>query len=229
MNFKMTVSRIVVFSCLCVLPELSFANPCLVTTVNNLLGTTCSIGDVNFAFIAISFGGVIPASSITLTPNAFDPLNPAFSLTGPFSVTATGLGNESQIHFFFNWDATILVGGLEFGSATETLINPVLPKSPSGAFIDGATQFTNAFVHNGGPGVNPSTGTIDLTSLTGPHFDQAFGSLIVVDGTGNGATTSVDAFENQYHLTPVPESSSLFLLGTGLLGLVGLMSRKLLA
>ena len=58
MNFKLGIVEIAVLSCLFFLPKASFATTCSTTSLNNLLGTSCSIGNVSFAFLADSFSGV---------------------------------------------------------------------------------------------------------------------------------------------------------------------------
>lgn len=230
MNFKVRLFAIAIFCCFSFSPKASFADTCSTTSLNDVLATTCSIGKVSFAFTANSFTGVgVSADSIIFTPNAGSPLDPGFLLSGTFRVTATGLGESSTESFSFFWMPTVLDPAFQITSATALLINPVVPQAPNLGFISGGNNlgFTNATVQTGEPVVNPSTATISQSLL---HFpDGYFGTLTVVDGTGNGATASVDSMEHQYNLTAVPEPANLALLATSLLCMVGLKSKKLFA
>jgi hypothetical protein len=232
MNFKVRLFAIGILFCLSFWPKASFADTCSTTSLNNVLGTTCSIGKVSFAFTANSFTGVgVAADSIIFTPDAGNPLDPGFFLSGPFRVTATGLGESSTESFSFFWMPAVLDTAFQITGATSLLINPVVPQAPNLGFISGGNNlgFTNATVQTGEPVVNPSTATISQSLLTFP--DGYFGAVTVVDGAGNGATASVDAMKHQYNLTAVPvtEPSNLALLVTSLLCMVGLKSKKLLA
>ena len=65
MNFKVRFLGIAILSCLSFLPKASLATTCSTMPLNNVLGTTCSIGEVSFAFDAGSFTGVgVTADSI---------------------------------------------------------------------------------------------------------------------------------------------------------------------
>jgi len=231
MNFKVRLFAIAILCCLSFSPKASFADTCLTTSLNNVLGTTCLIGKISFAFTADSFTGEgVSTDSIIFAPNADSPLAPGFLLSGPFRVTATGLGESSTESFSFFWMPTVLDPGFQITGATALLINPVVPQAPNLGFISGGNNlgFTNATVQTGEPVVNPSTATISQSLLQFP--DGYFGALTVVDGAGNGATASVDAMEHQYNLTAVsavPEPSNLVLLATSLLCMVGLKSKKL--
>jgi hypothetical protein len=227
MDFKLRISRIAVLGCLCLLPNLALADSCSITALSSVFGTTCSIGDVSFAFKPSSFDNFsgVSASSIIFTPDASSLLNPAFFLSGPFSVTA----GKAEVFSFF-WTPTVLDPAFQITSATALLINPVVPQAPSFGLINGGNNlgFTNATVQTGGPDVNPSSVAISQALLQ-QFPDGYFGTVIANDGTGNGAIASVDAMEHQYHLTAVPEPSGLLLLGAGLLCLACLTSKRSLA
>ena len=156
------------------LPALTFAKSCTMTTVNNLIGTSCSIGDVNYDFLssgtfAPSFTG-ISAGDITFTPNGSDPLAPSFTLTGPFTETANGSnsGSASQ-NFVFFWNLSVTNQPYQIVSATSTTFDASLPNSPNfGVIVQGNNLgFTNSILQTGGPNTNPSTASIDLSLFPG--------------------------------------------------------------
>jgi hypothetical protein len=230
MNFKVRLFGIAILGCLYFLPTPSLANTCSTTTLNNLLGTTCSIGDVSFAFTPKSddaFSGV-SASSIVFTPDASNALDPAFFLSGPLSVAASGVGATSEKFFTFFWTPTVLDPAFQISGATALLVNPVVPQAPSFGLIIGGNNlgFTNAIIQTGGPNVNPSTAVITPVDLLSAP-DAYIADIFVGDDTGNGAMASVGAMEHQYNLTAVPEPPSLLLLATSLLCMAGLKTWKL--
>lgn len=230
MNFKLRILGIAVLGCFWFAPIPSFATTCSTTSLDNVLGTSCSIGKVSFAFTADSFTGVgVSASSILFSPDASNLLAPGFLLSGPFQLAADGLGESSTQSFSFFWMPAILDPAFQITGATALLINPAVPPAPNFGFISGGNNlgFTNATFQTGGPVVNPSTATISQSLLKFP--DGYFGTLSVVDGSGNGASAAVDAMEHQYNLSVVPEPSNLLLLAVGLFCIVGLKTRRLFA
>ena len=97
---KLTMLRILVLACAAaLLPTLAWGDACQQTSVSNLIGTTCTIGDVAYTFGSSAFssasvingvdGSGIDASALLFTPDASSPLDPSFTISGPLSVTAT--------------------------------------------------------------------------------------------------------------------------------------------
>jgi len=236
---KLTMLRILVLACAAaLLPTLAWGDACQQTSVSNLIGTTCTIGDVAYTFGSSAFssasvingvdGSGIDASALLFTPDASSPLDPSFTISGPLSVTATGLGNSTQQLFTLLWAAAPTDNSLAFGSATNSLIGATVPGAPSFGFVNagnnlGDPSFTNAILVTGAPGINPSATSLDSASTI--PVDGLFADLGVSDGTGSGATASASGLSYQYDLVPVPEPSVVVFLGTGLLSFLIIKKR----
>lgn len=228
---KLSVLRILVIGwAAALLPALAWGDPCQQTSVSNLIGTSCTIGDVAYSFGNTAFsstsvingvaGSGIDASSLMFTPDASNPLDPSFTISGPLSVTATGLASSTEQLFVLLWAATPTDNSLAFGSATNSLLGATVPGAPSFGFVSagnnlGDPSFTNAFVETGVPSANPSSTSLDSASTI--PVDGLFADLGVADGTGTGATASASGLSYQYVMVPTPEPSVLLLLGSGLL------------
>ncbi len=232
MRFKGVLRIAAMVACVCVLPGLAFAGACATESVGSILGTSCSIGDVEYSFFssgAFGFSGSgISASQLTFTPGG-SALDPEFTITGPLSISAAS-GSSAQLDFTFLWVATVIPSGMEIGTATNSLIGAVVPGSSGFGLVQAGNNvgistpsnplgFTNAIVETGGPNNNPDTALEDAQNIP---LDGLFANMFV-----QGGTASVDGMEYQYDLVPSPEPGSLLLLGTGFLGLLGFASKKI--
>jgi len=195
--------------------------------VNNLIGTSCSIGDVNFGFLNASedsFVG-ISASAISFAPDGSNPLAPSFTLTGPFTETAnssnSGFANQE---FNFFWNLSVTNSLFQINSSTATIFDASLPNSPDFGFLNAGNNlgFSNAILQTGGPNTNPSTVAIPASVLNLP--DGFFGAVSATAIPGDVATTSAGSMELQYQLVPVsvpvPEPPSRSLISVAMLAAV---------
>jgi len=213
---------------------MAWGDGCTSTSVSNLLGTSCSIGEVKYAFGSSAFtsnslingvsGAGIPATSLIFTPDATNPLDPSFTISGALSVTANGTGNSTQQLFTLLWTATPTNNSLAFGSATNTINNAIVPGGSNYGLVNagnnlGDPSFTNAIVQSGGPNTNPSSTSLD--SFASIPLDGLFVDLFVSDRTGSGATASAEGLSYQYNMVAVAsEPASPVLLVVGFLGLL---------
>jgi hypothetical protein len=102
------------------------ADNCGTTTLNNILGTTCTIGDKTFQFATNGGLSGITANQIEFTPDTTNPLSPGFTLSlasgGPISVTA-GPNQQNMIDVSVNYTVSLTGGSASLLGSTFTLNN----------------------------------------------------------------------------------------------------------
>jgi hypothetical protein len=226
------------------------AAPCVAGPMSGLLGTSCSIGDLNFIFGSMASDTHSNGVSNPTTPDEvwfapdLAPLNPGFILSGPFSLTSdVGFGPPDD------YGVSLLRFELLLGiepSLPDTAITGIsasvigVSASPGGRYafaqaessnwqtpFSGWATATEGYGSNGSYISNAShTGTID------PFWGQSCCGLVQLFALAtNGGSVSVDAvsfnFAETHNLPrpppkPVPEPATLSLLPIGAFALTSL-------
>jgi hypothetical protein len=208
----------------------AFASDCIVSSYDQYLGPgfSCGIGDKTFQNFSYSTGGTnqMPATSITANP-INTPFNPGFLFNAPWGAQS-GQTQSSMIGF----TVTVNPGG--------NLINDV-SLYMFGAGVLGTGQVSVAETYCAGDtfadscahGTEGTLNTLLNSSTSILHDSATFNPVSIVDvikdielvGGGNGSAALVSGVQNQF--SEVPEPGSLVLLGSGILGLAGVVRRKI--
>jgi hypothetical protein len=177
-------------------------------------------GDSNGALGVVNFAGTVGLWTIVATVGLSDPF------IGPseldlFSIQLAGGGSSLTLEYSDHGFSAFTPGWrMEFGG---TISNGGTVTYDAWQDNSNAVFGTASHIGTIGPlGPGAFSGTLDGFVIPLPDSEYSLYQRLIVTSPSSGTLYSGDAF-----LTPVPEPTSLFLLGSGLVGFAGFARRKL--
>jgi PEP-CTERM motif len=214
----------------------AFAGVCPSSTLDQYLGSGFSCGiddktffDFNYASSSNPGGFAIPASGVSVTPIATQG-NPGFLFNAPWSVSNNSgiLAQDSLIGYTVTvndggapiTDLSLAMVGFDAIGTGEITINETYCLGGILPTCNGGTEGTLSLLWTSSGG--SSSKTVSFPGVTEISVEK---DILLTSGTDGQA--AVSGVYNQFSEGQVPEPGSFVLFGTGVLGVAGVLRRKL--
>ncbi len=229
------VQLFAVLACVVLMGGVVFADNCPTTTLDNYLGAgySCGINDKTFSDFQYSYssnppGSGIPAGGVTVTPITTSG-NPGLQFSaGWFASTGSVTEMDSLIQYQVNvnpdgtliTDLSLSIDGVGFSGTGAVFVDEtaclgaVLPDCSGGQIVTlsvyDSSEGSKLFDEVTFSGVTEISMVKDISVQAGTDGDARLGSVT-----------------NQFSEGQVPEPSSIILFGSGVLGVAGMLRRKI--